>query len=463
MKDIPKEGLRALERYVFDRMADSRLPGLSIAAVKEGELLYKRGFGFRDMETGSSATPESIYCIGSVTKSFTALAVMQLHEKGLLSINDPIDKYVPLHLEPMGEPIRIRHLLSHSSGIPALGYAEASLSLIAGGSSRWLPISNARDLFTFMSGVEDWVHSRPGERWFYSNEGFILLGAIIEAASGERYADYVKRHVLQPLKMDRSFFYKEEVERDLDVATPYTTGEEGERVATRYPYGEMISDGGLMSSAVDMSNYVRMLLAHGEFEGRRVASPESVKVMMEPKVSTPQRNFEGQSYMYYGYGLRIKGNFFGLNLVNHSGSVYASSAYLGFIPERRVGVVVLTNAGYFLENIGEYALALLIDKDPTEMLSTPRARLLDALTGNYQTYRGTMSFRVSRNGGILQLETQFGRRGFTTPLIPVDLNGETKVFHIIGTDGTTPVEFAEKGDETFMIYERYMAKKISSL
>ena len=462
MKEFPEDRLRALENYVFDRMADSKLPGLSIAAVKDGELLYKRGFGFRDLETGASATPESIYCIGSVTKSFTALAVTQLHEKGLLSIDDPIEKYVPLKLKSVGEPIKVKHLMSHSSGIPALGYAEASLPLVTGGSDRWLPISNARDLITFMSGIEDWIHSRPGERWFYSNESFILLGAIIETASGERYADYVKHHILQPLKMDRSSFHKEDVERDLDVATPYTTGEGGERVATRYLYGEMISDGGLMSSVVDMSHYVRMLLAHGEFEGRRVASPESVKAMMEPKVSTPQRNFEGQSYLYYGYGLRIKSNFFGLNLMNHSGSVYGSSGYLGFIPERQVGVMVLTNAGYFLESIGEYALTLLLGEEPRETTSR-RTRLLDGLTGNYQTYRGIMSFKVTRSGGLLQLETMFGRRGFGTPLVPVDLEEETKLFHILGTDGVTPVEFMEKNGEIFMIYDRYTAKKTSDL
>ena len=463
MKKTQEDGLRPLERFIFEEMADSNLPGLSIAAIKDGSLFYKRGFGFRDLKTGASATPDSLFCIGSVTKSFTCLAIMQLQERGLLNIDEPIGEYVPLSLEPMGEPIAIKHLMSHTSGIPALGYAEASLSRLTRKPDRWLPISNVEDMLTFMGGVGEWVQSRPGERWFYLNEGYILLGSVIEEASGESYADYIKKHILRPLKMNRSTFEKEDVEGDPDVATPHATGEGGERIPAEYPYGEMLSDGGLMSSVDEMSNYLEMLLAYGEFENHRVASPESIRAMIEPKIRTPEEPLEGRGHTFYGYGFRVKSDFFGLDLVHHSGSVYVSSAYLGFVPEERVGVVVLTNAGYFLQSIGEYALALLMDEDPMEVLALRRARILDDLTGNYQAYGGTMNFKVTRNGGVLQLEMRFGKRAFTTPLMPVSIEEETKVFNVLGIDYTTPVEFIEKDKETIMVYERYKLKRISDL
>jgi len=105
------------------------------------------------------------------------------------------------------------------------------------------PIASPRDLLVFMEGAEDWAHAKPGRRHAYLNEGYILLGAIIESASGVGYSEYLRRNILEPLQMRRSTFDEEDVERDGDVATPYVTSRDGEKVATRYPYGQMIADG----------------------------------------------------------------------------------------------------------------------------------------------------------------------------------------------------------------------------
>jgi CubicO group peptidase (beta-lactamase class C family) len=102
-----------------------------------------------------------------------------------------------------------------------------------------------------MRGAEQWAISRPGERHAYLNEGYILLGGIIEEASGMSYADYVKEKVLLPLHMYRSSYIEDDIAGDGDVAVPYITNRNGGKVATRYPYGQMISDGGLMSNASD--------------------------------------------------------------------------------------------------------------------------------------------------------------------------------------------------------------------
>jgi CubicO group peptidase (beta-lactamase class C family) len=452
-------GLEGLQSFLFQRMSASGIPGLSIAIVRDGELAYERGLGFRDIGLGLPSTPQTIYCIGSVTKSFTALAVMQLHEKGKLSIEDPVEEYISFKGRPFGEPILIKHLLSHTSGLPWLGYAETTLTQTTGMSSRWLPISSPQDLLIFMEGAEDWALSRPGQRHAYLNEGYILLGMIIEKASGTRYGDYVKEQILNPLCMERSTFYEEDVKKEVDVATPYITGRNGEKTPTKYPYGEMISDGGLMSSASDMVNFVKMMLSEGLFEDRRILSSESVRNMMEPKIQTVEEPIEGVGRRYYGYGLRIKTNFFGRDLIQHSGSVYGSSAYIGLIPREKLGVVVLANGGYFLEDVGEYALALVLGEDISETPASRRARLLDGLTGTYKTFRDNSSYRVTRSGGVLQIESSFGQATFTTPLIPVDLEGEIKRFRVYGADSTTPVEFVQQNGETFMIYERNKAKQ----
>ena len=131
-----------LESFIFEKIADSKLPGVSAALVMNDEIVWSRAFGFRDIERGLGATTHSLYCIGSVTKSFTALAIMQLAEQEKLSLDDAIDKFVPFDLKPHGEPIRIWHLLSHTSGIPALAYAEAVIRSATGASESWLPMES---------------------------------------------------------------------------------------------------------------------------------------------------------------------------------------------------------------------------------------------------------------------------------------------------------------------------------
>ena len=459
MGTLGDEGREKLESFIFERMTDRGVPGLSIAALDGGEICYERGLGFRDFSLNTSTTPGTIYCIGSVTKPFTALAVMQLHDEGLLSLDDPVEEYIPCKARPMGEKILVRHLLSHSSGLPSLGYAAATLSTVTEISDVWFPISSPQDLLVFMAGAEDWALSKPGQRYAYLNAGYILLGLVIEKASGEGYADYVKGHILDPLSMDRSTFHEEEVEEDDDVATPYIVLREGGRTPTRYPYGHLISDGGLMSNVEDMANFMKMLLSEGVFEGRSLVSPESIREMMEPKIQTLGEPIEGGSRSHYGYGLRIKTDFMGHRLIHHSGSVYGSSAYMGLIPDRGVGVVLLANGGYFLGDMGEYALAMLLGRDPMELPYFRRMRALNELTGSYTTFRGTSDYKVTRSGGILQLESSYGRGTYTTPLIPVDLYGEKKTFKVYGMESATPVEFVKEKGGLFFIYDRTKAKR----
>jgi len=456
---IEKRARRELESYVFQRMSESGIVGLSLAAVEGGRVSYSRGFGFRDFDTGTSSTPETTYCGGSVTKTFTALAVMQLHERGLLGLDDPVERHVDFAARPMGEPILVRHLLSHTSGLPSLGYAEVTLGMATDTTEHWFPIASPRDLLVFMEGAEDWALARPGRRHAYLNEGYILLGAIIESASGVGYSEYLRRNILEPLQMRRSTFDEEEVERDGDVATPYVTSRDGEKVATRYPYGQMIADGGLMSNAMDMARFVSALLSGGKLDGAKVASPGTVRDMMEPKIRTTEEPYDGVSYHGYGYGLRVKERFLGHHLVYHSGSVYGSSGYMGLMPDEGVGVVVLANGGYFLEDIGEYALALLTGRDHMEIPYFRRAGQLDDLAGTYTTFRDTSSYGVARSGGILELTISFGSRTYTRPLIPVDLEGEPREFRLYGLDTVTPVQFHRRGGETVMVYDRTMAKR----
>ncbi len=450
-----------LEDFIFEKISKTHLPGLSIAIIENGKLAYSKGFCFRDLEYGLRATPETLYGVGSVTKSFTALSIMQLEEKGKLSLEDPVRKHIPqLNLEPEGgKPVKIWHLLCHASGIPALAYAEGLIRYVTGAGGKWVPIASTEDLLTFMREAHHWVLTKPGERWFYLNEGYVILGYIIEKVSGVSYDKYVEENILKPLKMDRSFFRKEDVDADANVATPYIITRNGEPKKSVFPYG-IYADGGLISNVIDLSHYIIMYLNRGKYDGNTLASSASIEDMEKPRVKIPLQVFGGESY---GYGLSIIPNFFGYKL-GHGGSVLVYTAYIGYIPEKRVGVALLANgSGYPLSQIGLYTLALLLDKNPEELPFIKYEKTYELLSGLYETYKGTMDAKVVLKGGLLQIEICDKYTDMIIPLIPEDIEGDVKRFYTIQAGGKLPVEFIVDGGNVELIYERYRMKKVGSL
>lgn len=449
-----------LEDFIFEKMSKTHLPGLSIAIVKDEEVVYSRGFCFRDLEYGLRATPETLYGIGSVTKSFTALSIMQLVEEGKLSLDEPVSNYIPLDLKFEEEPVRIWHLLSHASGIPALAYAEAFIRYVTGAGDKWIPVASSEDIFTFMREANQWALAKPGERWFYLNEGYVILGYIIEKLSDMKYEEYVKKKILQPLHMNRSFFKKEEVESDLDVATPYIITRDEKCKKSKYPYG-ISADGGLISNVLDLARYITMYLNRGKYDGDALLSSDLIEEMEKPRVKLPLQIFGGEAY---GYGLSIIPNFLGNKLVGHGGSVLVYTAYMGYIPEKGIGIALLANgSGYFLSQMGLYGQALMLGENPENLPFIKTERVFDLLTGHYETYKGTMKAQVVSKEGILQLEIKDKYTDMIIPLIPEDIEGEVKKFHTIQTGGKLPVEFTIKEDKVDLIYERYRLKKVGNL
>ncbi len=465
---MPKK-FAALEERIFEVMRSTNLPGLSMAVVEDSEITYRRAFGYRDLDRGLPATPATLYGVGSLTKSFTCLAIMQLQERGLLNVDDPLDRYVDLSLKPHGETIRLWHLMTHTGGLPALGYAEAVIRKHVGASATGVPIASADDLLVFMRGAEDWVHCRPGERWFYLNEGYVLLGNVVERVSGQSYCEYVREHILSPLGMHRSFFTRGEVEKDPDAAVPYVLDREGRCIASSYMYGKISSDGGLISNAEDMARYVAMFLGGGEWDGVRLVTEGSLREMMRPRVATPSRPCPAfdprpadQPASYYGYGLGIIPDFCGETLVGHSGSVLVATAYMGFVPARRIGVVLLANgAGYPLSQLGQYALAMLLGEDPEELPFRRAERILADLEGVYETFRGTFQVTVRRKGGLLQIEVRDKYVDQVLPLVPEEANDHRALFYVYAAGLRTPVEFYRTHRGVEMIYERYKMRRVS--
>jgi CubicO group peptidase (beta-lactamase class C family) len=465
---MQKDGIAQLESFILEKMTKSRIPGLSLVLLENAQVIHQRNFGFRGLQQRIPLTSETLFGLGSITKVFTALAIMQLRDKDLLNVDDPVSKYLEVRLEPLDKPICLKHLLSHSSGIPALGYSESKMS------ERWwmdgYPISSVEDVLTFMHGAEAWVQAKPGECWFYLNEGYILLGAIIERVSGQKYMDYIHEHVLEPLGMKRSFFRREEVEREADRATPYLQDRDGTLFLGSNLYSEIPAAGGLVSTANDMAKFVQMFLRGGRTETNELISRESLKLMQTPIVAMPMEDVPlfsehanaPKQNNFYGLGLQIQKDFFGHTVIGHGGGVMGGTTYFALVPERQIAVVLLANAhGYPMSQLALASLACLLGEDFRELSFVRLDDRLEHLIGKYVSFRETMLAEVKRKGDGLELTLKFKHEDRIVSLSPVSFSKNTTYFQTFSGGRRLPIEF-RLSNHVDLIYERYAFRKVGS-
>jgi CubicO group peptidase (beta-lactamase class C family) len=452
-----------LEKFLFEKVSETSLAGTTLALIKDQEVVWSGAVGFKNLELGLAATPDTLYGIGSVTKSFTVLAALLLEEAGKLSLDDPIDKYVPFPVKPFGEEIKLWHLLSHTSGIPALGHAEAVIGAAIGDADVWIPAASHNDLLAFLQDAAGWVQNKPGERWYYLNEGYELVGAVIEKVSGMPLADFVKQNILLPLGMTRSTYHKADFDKDIDAAVPYINASDGKRIPSGYAWGSINAAGGLISSVHEMAKIVSMYLNWGAYPGGRLLSKASLEKMQTPRIDTPPKENPFGQYRY-ALGLGVTPNFLGRRLVGHSGSVGTATAYMGFIPDEKVGVVALVNgSGYSPSFMGQYGLAMLLGEDPEKLPYVKTDRLLTELTGNYETYKGTTRVTVKKAGDFLMMVSPGKYGTSTTPLIPVSIEGNKRTFYTLSSNSKVYGEFTVEPDKTTFVFERYAYRKTGSI
>ncbi|MBC7099857.1 beta-lactamase family protein, partial [Candidatus Bipolaricaulota bacterium] len=182
-------------------------------------------------------------------------------------------------------------------------------------------MATVEDFLAWLNGAEDWVETRPGERWFYLNEGYILLGGIIEKLSGLSYADYVRKRILEPLEMKNTGFLGEEVP---ELATPYVVPQEGQPKPGKIRPIPIGSDGALVSTALDLAKYLAMWLRRGA----PLIKPESYAELVRPRVPMPAepRWPEPVGPASYALGLSVQ-KFFGRTIIGHGGSVLVYTAH----------------------------------------------------------------------------------------------------------------------------------------
>ncbi len=459
-----REALADLEVFTLERMIEMRMPCLSVALVTDEGTTYERHFGFADLTRREPPTSSTRYGLGSVTKVFTALAVMKLCERGALALDTPVADLLGVDLHPQ-HPVTILHLLTHSSGYPALGYSESKLS------ARWFmdgyPIASLDDLLTFMHGARGWIQASPGERWFYSNEGYVLLGAIIERLSGLRYADAVRASILEPLGMARSTFARPTVEGDDDRVTPYMLDRDGRFFEGSNLYSEIPAAGGLVSTLGDMSRLTTALLNRGRTDGGQLLAETTLAKMQRPVLPIQRPIADDvtavapgvQTARHQGIGFQVHQGFFGFDVIAHGGGVMGGTSYLAYLPEARVGIVLFANAhGYPLAQLALCYLAHCIGRDYRELAFVQQEAILRALTGCYRSYQETIEASVTPRGGGLELCLHFKHEDRRVTLVPWRLELKRARFVTPSSGQLVEVHF-DLADPVTLVYERYAFRK----
>jgi len=387
-----------LERFIAHEMSDKELPALSITLVDDQQIVWAKGFGFADPKARVPATAETVYRVGSVSKLFTDIAVMQLVEQGKLDLDAPVTRYLP-DFRPrnsFGKPITRRQLMSHRSGLvrePPVGHYfdpdEPSLAR------------------TIASLNQTTLVYAPEARIKYSNAAIAAVGYVLERTEGQPFAKYLKRAVLDPLGLERSSFEPTpEITKDLAKAYMWTI--DG-RVFDAPTFELGISPAGSMYTTVtDMGRFMSAL-----FAGGRGAKGQMLKSSTLDEMWTPQFAPPGQKTGYgIGFGVR---ELEGRRTIGHGGAIYGFATTLKAMPDDKLGVVVVTTkdaANAVTNRVANYALTVLLAArqgkpvPQPEITSPVDPQLARRIAGRY--VNGTNSVDLIESAGKLSKLSSLG-------------------------------------------------------
>lgn len=389
-----------LTQFIEQQMAQKQLPAVSIALVDGHEIVWAQGFGYADPDKKIPATAETVYRVGSVSKLFTDIGVMQLAERGRLSLDAPIQKVLPAFhpANPFGAPITLRELMTHRSGLVYLP-----------------PVGNGFDpasppLADVVESLNDTaLVYPPGKHTKYSNAGVTVAGYTLEKTTGEPFAAYIQRAVLAPAGLNASGF---ELTPELasHAAKGFMWTYDG-RVfpAPTFQVG-IFPAAGMYSTVADLGRFIAVLFDGGRGPGGQVLKPETLREMWSPG--------PGQDGGWnLGIGFMLS-SLDGHRMVGHAGDIYGFSTLLEALPDDQLGAVVVTtmdSANGVTDRVVHEALRLMLAARAHQPLPDPAATMplgsdeAHRLQGAYLSLSGERVMDLSeRNGRLYWFPSGFG-------------------------------------------------------
>jgi CubicO group peptidase (beta-lactamase class C family) len=327
----PPVNSQELEAFLDDllaaQMAENHIPGAVVAVVEDGRLLIEKGYGYANLDNQTVVDPEQTpFHVASISKLFIWTAVMQLVEEGQLSLDSDINEFLDFTIPAtFTEPIRLRDLMSHTSG-----FEDKSLEM-------WkLHSDEINPLGVYLETNLPARVFPPGELIAYSNYGASLAGYIVERVSGLSFDDYVEKNILEPLGMTRSS-YRQPLPPTLagDLATGYNYSN-GQYVAGN-PYDQSYPSGSLSATAADMVRFMIAHLQNGELEGNHILQEETA-IEMHSQLYAPDPRLDGVAHGFFERTIN------GQRLLSHGGNFINSNSFLYLIPEQKAGFFISTNS-----------------------------------------------------------------------------------------------------------------------
>lgn len=445
--DLARGDLRYLDTYMdwyFKRqMGKHDVPGVSVALVSDEKILWMKAYGYADMERAVPATTRSVYQVGSISKPFTAAAILQQVERGTLKLDSPIQKVIPefsMKSRWGGVPQpSLRELLSHHAGLPTY-YLKGFFSR-----------QSLSELLELLK--DEHLAYRPHEIFNYSNLGPDIAGAALERLTGVDFSQHMTQSLLDPLGMRSSSFALDERVRPL-LATGHVKGTPNEVVTLRDTPA-----GGLFSNVEDLSRFMRMMLGQGTLDGRRILSGNSVATMWTPQFSDLPFDFGqrfGLGWMLSGIPLRNAGL-----VAWHNGGTKTFVSQMVLLPEKKLGVIVLANAdraGPLVYEAAEEVLRLALEtrEGITQPAPLPRAPEITLPPEKLDRYVGDYSLM----GALANIERRENRLrfhvlGHTLELVPVTEKDFRVEYRVLGLFAVpipfAPIEFIEVQQRMMML------------
>lgn len=383
----------ALDRYM---MAEASVNGFTgtILVEKAGKLIYEKAFGFADREWNIPNTLQSKYQIGSITKQFTAVAILQLVEEGKIRLDDKLSKYIPGFTK--GDSITIHTMLVHTSGLKDYEYDQAFL-----GFAESLILTKTPQL---RDSLINYFRNNPydfpvGSKWSYSNTGYYLLGCIIEKVSGLSFSDYVERNMIQKAEMKNTFINRWDTivpNRVKGYVKRNGEWKNAAYISMEIPY----SAGNIISTTEDLYKWNEALFSH------KMIKQSSLALMTTPHMASPILG-------NYGYGLFVD-KFFGHPRIGHPGGICGFVSYLLSFPSDDITVIVLSNNETTPITLIVDALSAILFDLPVRAPYKPKelkyhSLILSDYAGTYQSTDGALLVKLTAKGKALYWDAAPGK------------------------------------------------------
>lgn len=318
----PAEQIRAKVDQVFAQWDKPDTPGCALAVIKDGEIIYKRGYGMASLQLSAPITPSTIFNVGSIAKQFTAMSVLMLESQGKLSLDDDIRKYVP-EVPELGATITLRHLIHHTSGL------RDFLEMLEMAGWRQDDVITEKDILEMVSRQRSLNH-RPGEEYLYTNTGYVLLAVAIKRITGQPLSEFARENIFKPLGMSETRFNDDHRMVIKGLADAYAL-KPGGGFMRWMAADDYMGSSNLYTTVEDLARWDQ------NFYDKRVGGPDLIARMLTPGVLKNDPTFD------YAFGLNIN-RYKGLRMVQHSGSRLGYRAQLSRFPDQRFSVVCLCNA-----------------------------------------------------------------------------------------------------------------------